>query len=46
MLAHLKPQTERVLPDGRHLLEKRRFDPATRRVIDPLLHGVAATFRS
>lgn len=39
MLAHLKPQTERVLPDGRHLLEKRRFDPATRRVIK----DVAAT---
>jgi SAM-dependent methyltransferase len=33
MLAHLKPQTERVLPDGRHLLEKRRFDEATQRVI-------------
>ena len=33
MLAHLKPQTERLLPDGRHLLEKRRFDEAAQRVI-------------
>lgn len=37
MLAHLKPQTERALPDGRHLLEKRRFDPATCRVIKDVI---------
>lgn len=33
MLAHLKPRTERALPDGRLLLEQRRYDEATRRVI-------------
>jgi SAM-dependent methyltransferase len=37
MLAHLKPQTERVLPDGRHLVEKRRFDEAARRVVKDVI---------
>lgn len=39
MLAGLKPETERLLPGGRRLIEKRRWDEPTRRVIK----DVAAT---
>jgi SAM-dependent methyltransferase len=37
LLAGLKPQTERMLPQGRRLVEKRRWDAAARRVIKDVI---------